>query len=130
MIDYFNSSAESRMWAEAEGLDVVVPDDRTLTLDIDKPKDEFYDLLEPGYVDFIAQFKRLAKFSPVSIRTTTSKSGGTHVYIGMERPMSVPERIAFQVLLGSDIRRERCAMIRWLSEDPEPLILFEKRGEA
>ena len=106
--------------AKAKGLEVRVADDYTLQLDLDN---------EVAANQFHAYEGRLrAHFNVVEIHETTSRNGNRHAYVKMEKPLSVPERIALQAALGSDPTREFLSLKRWLNNDPNPVLLFEKPG--
>jgi hypothetical protein len=103
--------------ADKKGLEVRVADDKTLQLDIDS--DEAFDQYQ-RYAD-----RLIAHFNSTTVTVTTSRKGNRHVYIGLEHPMTVPERIALQACLGSDPTREFLSLKRWLDKDPNPILLFE-----
>jgi hypothetical protein len=100
-----------------EGMEVRVADDKMLQLDLDT--DEAFDQYT-RYAD-----RLIAHFSSTTVEITASRNGNRHVYIGLEFPMSVPERIALQACLGSDPTREFLSLKRWLNKDPNPILLFE-----
>lgn len=103
--------------ARKENLDVRVADEYTLQLDCD----------DEGSV---SQFRRYeprlrAHFGVKEITETKSRHDNTHIYVTLENPMTVPERIALQAALGSDPTREFLSLKRWLDKDPNPILLFE-----
>jgi hypothetical protein len=111
----------SRALAEAELMDydVAIADERTLQLDLDT---------EAAFEQFNRYTGRLhAHFGIESVRETVSRRGNRHIYVTLSTPLPVPERIALQACLGSDPTREFLSLKRWLSNDPNPVLLFEKR---
>jgi hypothetical protein len=103
--------------ARKENLDVRVADDYTLQLDCDD---------ETSVNQFHCYEPRLrAHFGIKEITETKSRHQNTHIYVTLENPMTVPERIALQAALGSDPTREFLSLKRWLSKDPNPILLFE-----
>jgi hypothetical protein len=96
--------------ATKANLDVVIPDDRTLTLDIDTPTqpEAFFELRE-----FLNNFYRVEK-----VQYTKSKSGNMHIYITMTDSFTPLEKIALQACLGSDPKREILSFVR--AKNPAP----------
>ena len=86
--------------AEEEGLEVVLPDDYTLQLDIDS------DIQYAEYEERFPFFERF--FSIKSIEIKPSKNGlpHQHITIKLENPVTNRERIFLQLMLGSHYKRE------------------------
>lgn len=107
--------------AEALGCDVVRGAPDLLLLDFDDVGSfERFDAMREMFVQF---------FKPESFETWYSKSGAPkrHVAIRLTKPLGVPERIALQAILGSDPKRELIGLIRYLSGQEEPSLLFKPR---
>lgn len=105
--------------AKELGLQVVLPGDNELQLDIDNLED----------LDFVdAQLKIMkGKEEFVITKRTKSKSGNDHVYIALDRALSPIERIALQACLGSDRKRELLSLMALFTGCEYPAtLLFEK----
>lgn len=102
-----------------ENLDIRYADDMTLQLDCD---DEMavqqFDRYEP---------RLRAHFDIKNVTRTVSRHGKTHIYVALNTPLPIPERIALQACLGSDPTREMLSLRRWLDHDSNPILLFEKK---
>jgi hypothetical protein len=116
------SSERAFKEAEAEGLEVVLPDDHTLQLDIDN--DEDYDIYHENYPILEKYFKVL------DTKEAPSRSGkGKHITILLHEELGVYERIALQAALGSDRKREILNMVQARSGDPHPILFLEKKEQ-
>lgn len=109
------------------GLDVYRPAPNEVLLDWDDPENDehAYDknlaLLNEAMPNVDGAFL-------VETKRTTSKSGGTHVYLRCERDLSDLERTLLQAILGSDRTRETLGFIRIiLGSTRPPGVLFEVR---
>lgn len=104
--------------AKADGMTVYVPDNHTITLDLDNPEserihDEMKSLVEKL---FHIQFKD----------SWTSKSGHKHVLYTTDITLTNETRIAIQACLGSDLKREILCLNRSVNhQTPNPSILFK-----
>lgn len=108
---------QSKNWARRHGwLWEVVPDD-VLFLDIYTSEQSFqYGLMLPS-------LKVLYPYK--DIRVTPTKSGNTHVRIFLEKPLDLPTRVALQLMLGSDPRKEASSLLGIKDGDPYPILAFE-----
>jgi hypothetical protein len=109
--------------AEKEGLEVVLPDEYTLQLDIDT---------EAAYTTFIMNLRRMEKdtdfyFKPFEMHWSKSGRPKCHVTLKSRTPMTIWQRIALQMVFGSDMERERLNIERVLLNDPYPIAFFEKK---
>ena len=114
-------------WAQKNakqlGLDIVLPYPNQLQLDIDS---------EADYETFT---KNLAKFrlhvgSVTIYEDLPSKSGEPgkrHITLRFERDLNPLDRILYQLFLGSDRTRELLSYIRYINNDPNPTLFFEKK---
>jgi hypothetical protein len=114
--DVDNNKAPAK--AAELGLELVVPDDNTLTIDLDSK------VVPTSYFD---AERLLEKFYPiVKRRFTISKSGNYHVYLTFDKRFTITERIALQAILGSDPARELLSLVRAKEGDQgEPIVMFE-----
>lgn len=110
------------------GLDVVLPDDYTLQLDLDVP---YNGNSEHAYgPDFVTKLNAVyINFGVEESKFTISKSGRTHCFIRLCERITPTERIALQAALGSDGLREILSLKRVQRGDLTPTLLFEVRGE-
>jgi hypothetical protein len=104
--------------AKRLGLNIVVPDDYTLTVDLDD---------EAAITKFDKNFKIVSKARDLEvIKTTVSKSGeGRHVYLKSSTKLDCSERILLQAILGSDSSREAHNFVMAERGDPVCSVLFE-----
>lgn len=108
---------------QAEGMQVVIPADNELFLDIDT---------EETYQHFLLAWSIIAnQVQPDYDRLfiwgeTKSKSGNRHIRIQLPFKLTNFERIAWQAALGSDRFRELYSCIRTLRKHPYPTLLAEK----
>lgn len=115
----FLNNEKAFQFAEDRGLEIYVPNNYTLTLDLDGGSQ--YE----EYKRRIATFRRF--FDVCAIEETVSKSGNTHVIISLMDAMTTPERIAAQAILASDWKREMFSLVRRTNAiGPDPILLFEK----
>ncbi len=72
------------------------------------------------------------RFMHVEIdRVTEGRTGkGKHVYLTLAHPLTDIERIALQVILGSDPMREWLGLLRCWGGVRDPIQLFEKESDA
>lgn len=106
--------------AEAEGLTVVIPGPYDLQIDID---------------DGAAALQRMSEglealrsyYSVTEMKRTTSRGGGTHVYLaidGIDLGDNPILRCALQACLGSDVKRELLSILRVITRTNRPPTLF------
>ena len=113
-------------WEKAEklGLDVVLPDDDELFIDLDTPEanEQFHKRIED-----IEQFvKTIYVIRP----SQSGDPGRNHAYVKLQRPVqSQHERMLLQILLGSDPTRELLSWARTtVKQDAHPVLFFEQKG--
>lgn len=61
-------------------------------------------------------------------RMTTSKSGGSRVHVTITIPKGIDnvKRVAFQAILGSDLKREAFNLCRVIKRNRYPIVFFER----
>lgn len=108
--------------AAMEGLDVVLPENNQLQIDIDN---------EHSYMLFQKQMQIVHTYIPVvDIKETESKSGKPwklHITVTLEDDVTTIERLALQAMLGSDRVRELLGYIQYKNNDPNPVLFLEKK---
>lgn len=121
----FMTSAQAREHASKNGWDVYVPPDTELTIDIDTF--EQLTTFNKNYPILCNCFQN--KFEYTLEPSPSCRSHHHHIKLTWNGPqvLTVPERIALQAALGSDPQRELSSMVRYLNDDPEPIILFKRR---
>jgi hypothetical protein len=112
------NSAEATVWANANGLEVVLPESNEVFLDMDD--DESYKVFNRNR-EIIERFLKITH-----VKETTSRNGNKHIYVGFERDLSMLERLVIQAVLGSDRRCVGHQMRKMLEGDPNPVLFFEK----
>jgi hypothetical protein len=107
--------------AKEKGLQIVLPDEHTLQIDIDSK--EAFSLFERR-ISFLEKW-----YDDIDFKITTSLSGlpNRHIYITMSIPITPLERVFLQLFLGSDSTREFLSFKRIEINDPHPTLFFEKR---
>jgi hypothetical protein len=109
--------------ADERNLDIKYPAPNELFIDIDNARD-------------FARFKVLVEMlgRTETVRSwvdTPSASGGQHRHVVVtlgRNVLSAFERIAFQAMLGSDLKREILSYERWnATGDPCPTVFFEPK---
>jgi len=118
------SSEEAYKKAEREGKKVVLPDEYTLQIDIDTK--EAYELMVNRLVDLT-----MWDYWPIIEKDEVSFTGEPHrhVYIRVAKKLEILERIALQMYLGSDSKRELLSIIRYTMNDPAPTKFFERKDD-
>lgn len=116
------NSEDAIKWAAENNLDVVLPDDFTLLIDIDKYADRKVFETNRDLID--------AAYGITEVLENYSRSGGTHFTVHLKTPVSRLERIALQAVLGSDLRREAHSLRRLRAGESNPTLFFEKRKES
>ncbi len=111
--------------AAKQGMVAVIPLPNELQLDIDSPGATLQDLnqevvaaLADNGIIFIGHL------------ITKSKSGNTHIHLGLNKELDQGLRIALQAALGSDPVREALAVCRKREGSDTPCVLFESRLSA
>lgn len=110
-------------YADKNGLDILVPDEDELQIDIDT---------EEQYQQFLKAVENLNYMimCPFNIvHNEPSKSGlpRRHIVIKMAEPLDASLRIALQACLGSDLRREMNNIRRVINNDIYPIVLYERK---
>lgn len=117
------SARDYKLEAEKLGLIAIVPTDSELQIDLDREYSVEDEILKVVYKhDFEGHF--------IAESNTKSKSGFTHTYIKLSSELPMIERIALQLILGSDRKRELFNYIRWKKGLDTPICLFEKPEEV
>jgi hypothetical protein len=117
--------------AEGLGLECIESDERLLQLDLDSPEAvEAHGVLLEMFKRYFPKTLSGKSVAIVGQMTTTSKSGGTHVYLTLAQPLSERERIELQSLLGSDRKREILNLVRVDRLGDGVITLFETPEEA
>lgn len=114
-------SADPFEIAEVLGLDIVLPGENELLLDIDDPADL-------AWVDKMLEVARDNQFPMAVIKCTRSKSGGHHLYmkVGDDYDITPLERVLLQACFGSDRKRELLSYFRIKFQmDRPPTVFFE-----
>lgn len=109
--------------AKLKSLDIVLPRDNELQIDIDSD------------VAFAMYQKNLDKFqlhvaTVIEETVTPSKSGDPckkHIVLTLDRNIEPSERIMYQSFLGSDPTRELLSYVRLINGDPNPTLFYEKK---
>lgn len=111
--------------AKRENLEVILPDEHTLMIDIDNE-----DLLKIFY-DRWNNLEYWECFEGKSHRIVDSKTKGhKHIYVRLPKMrLTATQRIFLQLYLGSDPRREFLCLQRILKNDPHPTLFFEKESQ-
>jgi len=109
-------------YAKSKGCRVVYPASNQLQLDIDS---------DAAFGEFVRRLADLRKWSRMEsvpeMVITPSKSGLPHRHITLtfDQNFGKWERIALQMLLGSDLVREKMNVLRTVRGNPQPVRLFE-----
>lgn len=118
-MEYSISEDFANKKAEALGLNIVKPDDRTLQLDFDT--EDQWDAFMTQRLTILLQYLDVER-----VWWTESHSGNKHVYIRLKQVMSFLKRIAYQAALGSDPTRELLSLARVQLGQGETTMMFEK----
>ena len=105
---------------EGEGKRVVVPDDYTLQLDIDT-EEEWERFKENSLLFF-----RILPIENTKIEFSFSGLPHRHITIRCKEPMTIWQRVALQMALGSHLSREVLNAYRVLVKVDWPILFFEK----
>ncbi len=121
--------------AKEQNLDVVIPDDYTLQVDIDEPYEHWYPnkVLQKKIgcldVNFGLDPNR-GNMGPYNgMLWRKSRNGNVHLYIFLEKPQPAAIRILLQASLGSDGMREILSYKRLVEGDPIPTLFFEVKEQ-
>lgn len=121
----YNIDRDAECIAYNLGMDLVVPKNNQLQLDIDTEEayKKFQDKLTMMYY---------VGFAPSEISENPSKSGlpNRHITVSFPEEMDVWKRIALQFFFQSDPIREGLACLRVLINNPHPIVFFEKKEET
>lgn len=119
--DFSSQSAYDK--AERDELEVVLPRDNQLFIDIDS---DFALLVFEKNYEQLLRFYDSAAITSIS----PSKSGGEkkHITITLSEPVSPTERLVLQAFLGSDLRREFLGLQRIKAGDKNPTLFLEKKN--
>lgn len=115
--------AETEKDADERGTDIRVPKSNELFVDIDSARDF------ARFKSVIEMFTRVESVD--SWTASPSSSGGQHqhVVVRMYRNVTDFERIAFQAMLGSDLKREILSYERLKTgSHPHPTVFFEPKA--
>lgn len=116
-------SANAFASAKIRNLDIVVPRENQLQIDIDSEEDYW------TYKRSLVKFK-LHVAEVLNEESHPSPSGGLfrlHITLDLNKDLEVEERILYQLMLGSDRTREILSYVRFMNNDPTPTLFFEKR---
>lgn len=114
--------------AQEEGLEIVEALSCELTLDIDSDA-EHDTSLDLWKVFMKNNLEADLRVGYLGILTTTSRNGGKHIYIRLQKELDVPTRIALQASLGSDRTRELLGILRELVGGERPCCMLETPEE-
>lgn len=109
--------------AEKDGNIVVLPKEDQLLIDIDNPE---------AYQKFNTQLGRFVELVDADAYVTydnpskSGKEGHRHIMVQLSASISNEKRILFQLMLGSDLRRELLSYVRESEGDPHPTLFIEK----
>lgn len=109
--------------AKQKGLEVVFPGENELQIDID---DEAALKTYTAHEDIIENhwgIKRATKEASKS-----GKPGKYHITVTLKKRISPLERIALQMALGSDRKREVLSLVQLNNGDPNPTLFLETPG--
>lgn len=119
-------STQSVVNALADNLVVFETNERLLMVDLDG---------EDGYLDFVKGRSLLHRYTEgklldreLSVPSRTP--GNYHVYLTTKQPLDMPTRILYQLILGSDKKREVFGLVRIDKNDATPLLMFETAENA
>lgn len=119
------SSEKAFATAKENGWEVVLPAENELLLDIDNTHDfETYERNIELFSDRVV-FVTGRKVAP----SKSGKPGKCHVTLTLAEDISHERRILFQLMLGSDRKRELLSHIRVMNNDPSPTLFFEKASK-
>lgn len=130
--------------ARDNDLDIVLPANNEITLDIDRPwpdaigeayikhpDDSVLRLLLFGHIysDKVSTLMRaLTDYLPIeSAEAWKSHGGNTHVVLTLLQDLTPQARIALQAVLGSDPIRELLSLVRVENDCQDPIALFRPR---
>lgn len=109
--------------AENLNMKIVYPNANQLQLDIDSKE---------GYIQFnhILQSIKDSLDMEISFTQTVSKTGLPHKHVTVNLPYNLHsdfERIALQLILGSDLKREILNLLRIIDGQEAPICFFEPK---
>ncbi len=116
------NSEDAIKWAAENGLDVIIPNNNQLLLDIDNNQDRAI------YTQNWAEIGSIYGVTEVEEWPSRSnKPGRTHMRVTLRTPITPLERVLIQAVLGSDRRRELHSLRRIMNSEETPTLFFEKR---
>lgn len=104
----------------------MLPKANELFIDLDS--DDAWETFKANY-NLLHKLRLDGKGTPVSYYTSApsrSKPEGRHVTVTCKRDLTPIERIAYQAVLGSDLRRELYSLWRIENGDAIPTLFYEK----
>lgn len=120
------TQADARATASSMGLECFFPSAYEVFLDLDVGKDSSKPVLNTQVLRILGE-----TVGVIDHLTTVSKSGkAKHMYVRVCEPLSEPERIAWQVCLGSDPVKEALSLKRWREASEADTALFETPEQA
>jgi hypothetical protein len=114
------NSARAVRGAQDNGLVVVYPASNQLQIDIDSDR---------AFNIFLEMQHLLEKYFEVGkVKITASRSGlpKRHITVTLDQPITNYQRLALQVMMGSDRVREFLGYIQEKQGDPTPILFIEK----
>lgn len=122
--DRDHSTQRALDYAREQGLQVVVPKNDELLIDIDS--DAAYHTFESNY-PLVAGLYPTAGYQVSPSRT---KPEGKHIHLQLGCTLNPFERVALQCILGSDLHRELYSVERIRNGEVAPTLFYEKPVEA
>ncbi len=124
-----------RCQAKRKGLDVRLPTEHEIFIDLDEPVASNPSDYGPKRRFFHKQLDLLQSLELLRVEMFTllrSKSGNTHIILTVEQTFdgyefTIEDRILFQALLGSDLKREALSFRGFLGGQDHPTVLFRPR---
>jgi hypothetical protein len=108
--------------AEKLGLEIVLPDDNTLQIDIDS-----VEALGVFYRQLTVVEQHFKGTTHVVKQSKSGKPGKFHITVTLPLQVDMYQRIALQACLGSDPLRELLSYVQAVHGDPHPTLFFEKK---
>lgn len=120
-------------WLEDNGLSsewaVRVARPNELMVDLDQPGSELLNItFEGAWPRLKDALERLGNRANVmGFELESSKSGGMHVVVTMQDPMPLEERVAWQLIFGSDPTREALVLERHHAGEENTILLYTRK---
>jgi hypothetical protein len=114
---YPDTTTEAAEKAKAEGFSIVDANENQLFVDLDN---------QDGLNRFLSRIDELiTRKIVIGYKLTNSKTPGHHhAYVDLVQPLSLPERIMFQCVLGSDLDHEYFSTIRYIENGNNGRVVF------